>query len=549
MRVGWNAPPEPGRLTVFIVSARPLRPRRFGLRSLLLWNFFVPLDNRTGQETAIHYVRLPKREAGTMATSTLTLSWISRPLFAVGSAPDELPAPQRAPGPEPVPDPQGEPPRVPAWGVALLVIGGILVGLGTYQAVTSGTAQPTGEQPAATSTVAAEKTTFERSIRIGGTVGATNFAMIRAPRMRGGRDRGGGSSLTIQTLAEPGTVVEAGAVVAEFESKQTQDVLDNYDSMLAQTKAQSAARKAEMLIATETLRQNYRTTKAEAEKAAFDLQTAEVRSAIQAEIFRLLAEEGTASTAQLEQEVRLQELADEAERRSLDITVEQDQKRLERTEFDFERMKLRTPVGGLVVIETMFSRGSFQQASAGDQVYGGAYFMRIVDLSSMAVYAELNQADSQIVVLGTPVKVRLDAYPDVVFDGRIKSVGAMATSGGSSGGRRGPPGSSGTRGEWIKKVPVVVEILDTDGRIQPDLSASVDVLIETQQDALVIPRAAIAGIGETPTVWVETAGEFEMRPVQLGPISDTQAVVLSGLTEGDLIASQPIETPTQLARR
>ncbi|MDE0263970.1 MAG: efflux RND transporter periplasmic adaptor subunit [Bryobacterales bacterium] len=484
-----------------------------------------------------------------MATSAFTLSWISRPVFAAGSAPGEQPVPQRGPGPEPVPDPQSKPPQFPAWGIALLVIGGVLAGLGIYQAVSGQAPQPTATQPTLTSTVAAERSTFEKSIRIGGTVGATNFAMIRAPRMRGGRDRGGGSGLTIQTLAEAGTVVQAGEVVAEFESKSTQDQMDTYASMLAQTRAQTATRKAEMLIATETLRQNYRTTKAEAEKAAFDLQTAEVRSAIQAEIFKLLAEEGTASSEQLEQEVRLQELADAAEQRSLDITVEQDHKRLERTEFDFEKMKLRTPVGGLVVIETMFSRGSFQQASPGDQVYGGAYFMRIVDLSSMAVYAELNQADSQIIELGAPVIVRLDAYPDAEFEGRIKNVGAMATSSGSSGGRRGPPGSSGSRGDWIKKVSVLVEIVDSDQRIQPDLSASVDVIVDKQEDVLVIPRAAIAEIDGAPVVWVEDDRAFEMRQVQLGSVSDTQAVVVSGLSEGEMIAAQPIEAPTQLAQR
>lgn len=484
-----------------------------------------------------------------MATSVFTLSWISRPIFAAGSAPDEQPVPQRGPGPEPVPDPQSKPPKFPAWGIALLVIGGILVGLGIYQAVSVQAPQPTATQPTLTSTVAVERSTFEKSIRIGGTVGATNFAMIRAPRMRGGRDRGGGSSLTIQSLAEAGTVVQAGDVVAEFESKSTQDQMDTYASMLAQTRAQTATRKAEMLIATETLRQNFRTTKAEAEKAAFDLQTAEVRSAIQAEIFRLLAEEGTASSEQLEQEVRLQEMADEAERRSLDITVEQDEKRLERTEFDFDKMRLRTPVGGLVVIETMFSRGSFQQASPGDQVYGGAYFMRIVDLSSMAVYAELNQADSQIIELGAPVIVRLDAYPDAEFEGRIKNVGAMATSSGGSGGRRGPPGSSGSRGDWIKKVSVLVEIVDSDQRIQPDLSASVDVIVEKQEDVLVVPRASIAEIDGAPVVWVGDDRAFEMRQVQLGSVSDTQAVVVSGLREGELIAAQPIETPTQLAQR
>ena len=175
--------------------------------------------------------------------------------------------------------------------------------------------------------------------------------------------------------------------------------------------------------------------------------------------------------------------------------------------------------------------------------------MRIVDLSSMAVYAELNQADSQIIELGAPVIVRLDAYPEVEFSGRIKNVGAMATSSGSSGGRRGPPGSSGSRGDWIKKVPVLVEIVDSDERIQPDLSASVDVIVEQQEDVLVVPRAAIAEIDGTSVVWVEDDSAFEMRQVQLGSVSDTQAVVVSGLSEGDVVAAQPIQEPTQLAQR
>ena len=273
--------------------------------------------------------------------------------------------PEGRPSPELVPDPGGQKPQLPGWVVLALLVGGIVFGLVVFQALQSGTTQQATVAPTSISTVAAEKTRFTKSIRVGGTLGATSFAMIRAPRMRGGRDRGGGSSLVIQSLAEGGTIVQAGDVVAEFESEQTRDTLETYESMLAQTKAQAGTRKAEILIATETLRQDYRTTKAEAEKAAFDLETAEVRSKIQAEIFALTAEEGRASTKQLEQEVRLQEIADAAENRSLDITVEQDMKRLERTKTDFEKMRIRTPVGGLVVIDTMYSRGQFSQASPG----------------------------------------------------------------------------------------------------------------------------------------------------------------------------------------
>lgn len=471
------------------------------------------------------------------------------PVFLATAQPEEVPLARPGPGPELVPDPKHERPGPPKWVALPLVAAGLLIGLGVFRALDSGTPARAIGEPAVVPTVVAEKTRFTKSIRLAGTVGATNFAMIRSPRMEGGRDRGGGSSLVIQTLAEPGSLVEAGDIVAEFESKRTQDILDTYESSLAQTRAEVGTRKAEMLIATETLRQDYRTTSSEAGKAELDLQTAEVRSAIQAEILDLLAQEGRASSEQLAYEVDLQEEADRAENRSLDITIEKDRMRMGRTKSDLDKMRVRTPVGGLVVIETMFSRGSFQQAAPGDQVYGGSFFMRVVDLTNMAVFAQLNQADSQLVYLGAPVKVRLDAYPDRPFDGRVRSVGAMAVSGGGGRGRRGPPGSSGSRAEWIKHVPVEVEILDTDERIMPDLSASADVIVEEQEDVLVIPRAALDRDGDAQLVWLQQDDAFVAREVTLGSLSDTQAVVLAGLREGDRIAAQPIVSASPIAMR
>ncbi len=485
-----------------------------------------------------------------IATTHPDTQWL-RPWFFAAPEVDPLPPPAPGTGPALVPDPEEEPPKLPGWVVGLLAMTGVVAGVAIFAAMQGTTTEVVDAQTGSVPTVVAETSTFTRAIRIGGTVGATNFAMIRAPRMEGGRDRGGGGGLIIETLAEAGTIVEAGDVVAEFESKRTQDILDDYASNLAQTRSLAGTRKAEILIATETLRQTYRTTKAEAEKAALDLQTAEVRSAIQAEIFDLTAQEGRASTAQLENEVRLQEEADRAERRSLEISVEQDQKRMSRTESDLDKMRLRTPVGGLVVIETMFSRGSFQQASPGDQVYGGSFFMRVVDLSNMAVYAQLNQADSQLVKIGAPVKVRLDAYPDVVFDAEVQSVGAMAVNSSSSGGRRGPPGSSGTRGEWIKQVPVSIAIQAVDERIKPDLSASGDVIIEQIENALVVPRAALATVDDNTVVWLQEGASFMQRPVQVGSMNDTEAVILSGLQDGDMIAAQamPVSEEGLVARR
>ena len=468
--------------------------------------------------------------------------------------PEPAPArpPSEQPGPQLIPDPPAEkPPRFPLWAAGLMLALGAAVGAAVWSAAESGaeTAQVTA---GTVETVKVEKTRFARTIRIGGTIGAKNFAMIRAPQMRGGRDRGGGAGgggLIIATLAEPGSIVEKDDVVAEFESKRTADILDDYESMLAQTRAQVGTRKGEIMIATETLRQEYRTAKGDAGKAELDVRTSEVRSDIEAEILRLLAEESQVTIEQLAEQVRLQEVADAAELRSLDLGVSQEEKRLERTQFDMQKMQLRSPVAGLVVIETVFQRGSFAQASPGDEVRAGSYFMRVVDLSKMAVFANLNQVDSQMVQMGSPVAVQLDAYPEVTFKGRVASVGAMAKSGGSSGGRRGSPGSSGSRDQWVKQVAIEIEILGQDERVSPDLSASADILVEESDSALVIPRAAMEERGDSRVVWVRDGGSFSEREVRIGSISDTQAVVLDGLSEGEEIAAQPIAVEAGLAKR
>ncbi len=470
--------------------------------------------------------------------------------FSRSSAPEPSADPQPETGPQAVPAPEKPKPKLPNWMAALLLLCGVIAGYSTYQMLQSSGASQSGAAKSTTlQTVTVERADFQRKVRIGGTSGATNFAMIRAPRMQGGLDRGGGSSLTIETLAEPGSIVQAGDVVAQFESKRTSDTLETFASALAQTKAQVAARKANMIIATETLQQNFVNALSEAKKAKFDLQTAEVKSSIQAEILALLAAESDSSSIQLEEEYRLQQIANIAESRSLEISIEQDKKRKDRTEADFGKMVIRSPVSGLVVVETIFQRGTFAQTSPGDQVHSGSYFMRVVDLSNMAVFASLNQVDSQSIQIGSKVNIQLDAYPDVVFEGRVSSVGAMAVSGSSGGGRRGPPGSTGSRDQWVKQIPVQVEILSTDDRIMPDLSASADIIIEQLDDVLVIPRAAVKMSSERYLVWVMQDNRLVEREVALGPISDTEAVVISGLNEGEQIAALAEINTTMIAQR
>ena len=455
-------------------------------------------------------------------------------------------------GPELVQEGAPAPPPFSRVTVAALVAIGIALGLFGYQALQSQAGPSSISGPVVVPTAVVESKRFEASLRAGGTLGATDFAVIRAPRMRGARDRGGGggggggggsSSLIIESLAEPGTTVQAGDVVAVFESKRTADMLDTYSSSLAQTRRRSASRISSLLIDAANVDQDHRKALADADKSKLELRTAEVRSKIQAEILALQAQQDEALATQLTEEVRLSRIANTAEKRVFEIDIEKDERRLARTVQDMDKMRLRTPVSGLVVVETMFQRDGFSQASAGDTVNPGSTFLRIVDLSKMAVYADINQVDAQLVEIGSPATIHLDAYPDAAFEGRVAAIGAVASAGQSAGGGgRGGRGGSrgGSTGQWVRQVSIQIEVLSQDERIKPDLSASADILLAAEDQALVVPRSSLGEIEGKDAVWVQDGGKFVMREVRVGQLSDTEATIRSGLSAGEVIAARPV---------
>ena len=381
-----------------------------------------------------------------------------------------------------------------------------------------------------------------KSLRVGGTIETLNFASIRAPRLRGPRDAGR-AELTLMSLAEAGSIVPAGAVVAEFELKWLVDHIEDRTSVLVRAQSQLKKREADVLILKETERQARVTSKAEYEKALLDLKTAEVRSQIEAEVLKNVAEEAHATWSQLEEEGRIKERVHAADIRGEELTVREEQLHNDRHLRDLVRLKVKATIPGMIVRESMFNKsGQFAQTKEGDQVYPGTLFMRIVDVSQMVVSASVNQVDAQSVRIGDEAVVELDAYPGEQFTGRVVSVGAVASSV-SSGSRYG----RGSTGAFVKHIPMRILIEDQDERILPDLSASVDVRASYRPTGVLVPREALrTSDGEDSTfVYVHSEGQFLRRDVSVQDFSDTQALIGAGLKVGEEILLSGLPAGTE----
>jgi membrane fusion protein (multidrug efflux system) len=418
-------------------------------------------------------------------------------------------------------------------------------------------------------------TDLTRTIRLTGTTAARNFALITTPQMRGGRGtslgevraevttaarmggRGGGGGggggvsvgrvgggpggmgmgrggqegpgLTIVSMVAPGTMVKPGDPLVSFDVEEMRTRLEDFRTTVRQNQANMATLEASIEVARRSHNQGIKDARADLDTALLNVQTAPVRSAIDAENFRLQAEEAEATYQQVLKEVPLMEASLKAQYRAQQLALQESMAELKRMEANVEKMTLRAPIEGLVVIQTIQRRGATQaeQIKVGDQVGIGQPIMQIVDLSSMVLNATVNQVDAQMIRVGQKAEVRIDAFPGLALPAEVAAVGAITRQ-------------TGLRMEYVKEIPVTLRLLKSDPRVIPDLSGSADVVLESVPKALVVPREAVFqdGADQKPYVYVRGPDGWTVREVELGPRNFIWASIRSGLQPGDVVARQ-----------
>ena len=89
-------------------------------------------------------------------------------------------------------------------------------------------------------------------------------------------------------------------------------------------------------------------------------------------------------------------------------------------------MLVPAPIDGLVVMQRIYHGSDLSEIQAGDQVSTGQPYMQIVDLRSMIIDADANQADAELLHINAPAHVQVDGYPGLELPAHVYSVGAIA---------------------------------------------------------------------------------------------------------------------------
>lgn len=366
-------------------------------------------------------------------------------------------------------------------------------------------------------TYTVEKRDFVRSVRLSGTVEAVESTTVAAPRLSGPSS----SSLVITKLVKGGTTVRPGDLLVEFD-RQTQitNALDRR-AELNDLEQQIRKRQAEEVAARARDENEIKGAESAVVRAELEMAKNEMIPKIQAEKNTQALEQAKARRDQLKETFALKRKAAQADLRILEIRRDKAANAMKMAEANAARMEIRSPIAGLAVIRTMFKSNGMAEILEGEEVRAGVPVVDIVNPTKMRVRVRVNQADINELRTGQPVRVGLDAYPDLQFGGRIAQISPLAVTSSLS-----------------PKVRYFVMLAEIDGsheKLMPDLTASLDVELARAPGSLVVPRDAVRYDGERATVFVREGSQSHERDVTIGSVSTHEAVVTAGLEPGAVV--------------
>lgn len=387
-------------------------------------------------------------------------------------------------------------------------------------------------KPAATviRTAKAQSGRIEQTLRISGMTAAENSAFILAPRLLGSRYSHGRSDfdLVIQSIVDSGRRVRKGDVLAEFDRQYMLLRLDDYKDAVIQHENNIKVLYANLEVRRRAQEQKIRAAKGALDKALLNLKTAPVRSAIQTERFRLAAEEARSRYEEYVTQSKYLDLSDLAAIRYYELDYEVSKLEYKRAQANVEKMVVRAPIDGMVVIPSTPHGSEMRQIQQGDQVRGGETFMQVVDMRSMVVTASVNQADVDLLRLGQKARIRVDAFPDLELPGRVIAIGAYARS-------------TGWRGTYVTSVPVRLKFERGDPRLLPNFSVSADIILNAKDGVTFVPKECLfPENGGRTVVYVQKGAGWEKREVETGLDNNLVAEVVNGVREGEILAAEPL---------
>lgn len=215
--------------------------------------------------------------------------------------------------------------------------------------------------------------------------------------------------------------------------------------------------------------------------------------------------------------------------------------RLAELNFQISKSKIYAPTNGVVLYASTVAiarrKWWIRPLAVGENAVERQELIYIPLDTGMIVEMMVPEASLNKLAIGMPANVKVDAFPDKVFKGKLAKIGIL------------PDGQSAQLNPDLKMYKCELECDFSDVVIRPGMSCDVELVKETYENAVYCPMQCVTRLEKHPVVYVQNGADWEPRPVEIGLDNNRMIHIISGVEPGEVIMMAPPVKESQEAEQ
>jgi HlyD family secretion protein len=326
----------------------------------------------------------------------------------------------------------------------------------------------------------------------------------------------------IVNLVPEGKQVKAGEQLITFDAQRIRDDLQRFQNELDQatkelekTRTQIDLERQELQSRLAAAENNYEKLKLKQER---DLK---VESLIKVEEDRLAFEQARREVEALKERLDWHKKSSEATYQIIVSKKARAENKVNEIKKGMERFQAKADRDGVVIYKTKWNGDKFR---VGENVWMGLSILEIPDLNTIIAEAFVPEVDIGKIKTGQRAEVTIDAFPDKVYSGSIKTIGKLVRP------------KAWDIPNKILDVQIALDQLDAS-IMRPAMSVKAKIETSSIENCLAVPLKAIRTTAEGSMVKVKTGQGWREQQVKLGESNGAEVMILEGLKAGDRIGA------------
>ncbi|SFI05293.1 HlyD family secretion protein [Planctomicrobium piriforme] len=224
----------------------------------------------------------------------------------------------------------------------------------------------------------------------------------------------------------------------------------------------------------------------------------------------------------------------EKESEAARLTYDVEREKLVRLQNQIDACTLRATQDGEVVYASMSSSGGSRSSQpivieAGATVRERQAIINLPDVTQMKVDCRIHESLIGAIRKGLRARIRVDAYPDEIYNGEIAHVSSVPMSGSWP--------NTDLR-EYQTEVKLTDEI-DKVRKLRPGLTSQVEILVDNRPNVLQVPIQSVLTVADKQIVFVFNGNAHERRFVKIGVANQSHIEIVEGVKEGERVVMNP----------